>query len=95
MKAPCVYIMTSRKHGPLYTGVTSDLIGRAYQHRTEATGGFSKRYNTKRLVWFERHEVMETAIAREKQIKRWLRSWKIELIEQSNPNWRDLWGDIV
>lgn len=93
-RIPCVYLLTSRFHGTLYTGVTSDLPGRLWQHREEVTGGFTKRYAIKRLVWFEVHETMETAIRREKSIKRWQREWKIELIERENPTWRDLAEDF-
>ena len=91
---PCVYILASRFHGTLYTGVTSNLQGRVWQHREEVTGGFTKRYSVKRLVWFEAHERMEGAIQREKTIKRWARAWKIEMIERENPTWRDLAEDF-
>ena len=93
-RIPCVYLLASGFHGTLYTGVTSDLPGRAWQHREEITGGFTKRYQVKRLVWFEVHETMEAAIRREKSIKRWRRPWKIELIENENPTWRDLAEDF-
>jgi putative endonuclease len=93
-RIPCVYLLASGFHGTLYTGVTSNLPGRVWQHREEATGGFTKRYAVKRLVWLEVHDCMETAIRREKSIKRWQRQWKIELIERENPNWRDLAEDF-
>ena len=89
-RVPCVYMLASAFHGTLYTGVTSNLHGRVWQHREEVTGGFTERYDVKRLVWFEVHETMESAIRREKLIKRWARAWKIELIERENPTWRDL-----
>ncbi len=93
-RIPCVYLLTSGFHGTLYTGVTSQLVGRTYQHREGITGGFTTRYGLKRLVWFEVHERMESAILREKQLKRWRRAWKIELIERENPTWRDLAEDF-
>ena len=93
-RLPCVYLLASGFHGTLYTGVTSNLIGRLYQHREEETRGFTSRYTVKRLVWFEVHETMESAIRREKSIKRWRRTWKIELIEKENPTWRDLAEDF-
>ena len=93
-RIPCVYLLASGFHGTLYTGVTSDLVGRTWQHREEVTGGFTKRYGVKRLVWFEVHETMDGAIRREKTIKRWARKWKIELIESENSTWRDLAEDF-
>ena len=89
-RLPCVYLLASGFHGTLYTGVTSNLLGRVWQHREEVTGGFTKRYGVKRLVWFEVHETMESAIRREKSIKRWHRQWKVQLVEAENPTWRDL-----
>ncbi|NIJ66182.1 putative endonuclease [Sphingomonas leidyi] len=94
-RIPAVYIVASKRIGTLYTGVTSDLPGRIYQHRTGMLEGFTKRHGCKRLVWFEVHEEMEPAIIREKQIKKWNRDWKIRLVEENNPTWRDLaedWG---
>ena len=93
-RVPSVYLLASGFHGTLYTGVTSNLIGRLYQHREEQTPGFTSRYGVKRLVWFEVHETMETAIRREKSIKRWQRQWKIDLIVSENPTWRDLGEDF-
>nr|WP_294847091.1 GIY-YIG nuclease family protein [uncultured Sphingomonas sp.] len=90
MKQPCVYILASKRHGTLYIGVTSDLIARLYQHRTNAVDGFTKKYGVHHLVRFEQCDTMETAILREKQLKRWHRQWKINLIETENPDWRDL-----
>lgn len=93
-RIPCVYLLASGFHGTHYTGVTSNLPGRMYQHREELTGGFTARYAVKRLVWFEVHDRMETAIPREKAIKRWRREWKIALVEKENPTWRDLAEDF-
>ncbi|AXJ95375.1 MULTISPECIES: GIY-YIG nuclease family protein [unclassified Sphingomonas] len=89
-KQPCVYILASGRHGSLYIGVTSNLLARIYQHREGLIEGFTKRYDIKRLVWFEMASDMETAIRREKQLKKWNRDWKARLIEQSNPDWVDL-----
>jgi putative endonuclease len=93
-RIPCVYLLASGFHGTLYTGVTSNLVGRGWQHGVEVTGGFTKRYGVKRLVWFEVHHTMDSAIQREKSIKRWQRKWKVELIEAENPTWRDLAEDF-
>jgi len=93
-RIPSVYLLASGFHGTLYTGVTSNLLGRIWQHREEVTGGFTKRYGVKRLVWFEVHETMDGAIRREKSIKRWHRQWKIQLVEAENPTWRDLAEDF-
>ena len=90
MKQPCVYILASRDHGTLYIGVTSDLLARVYQHRTNPKQGFTSKYAVHRLVRFEMFEDMPTAIGREKQLKRWHRQWKINLIESENPQWADL-----
>jgi len=91
---PCVYILARSSHGTLYTGVTSNLVQRIHQHREGTFDGYTKDYGIKRLVWFERHEVMDTAIQREKRIKRWLRAWKYDLINATNPTWRDLAEDF-
>ncbi len=88
-RQPCVYILASRRHGTQYIGVTSNLMARLHQHRTGATGGFIKQYGVHRLVHFEMAETMESAIAREKQLKAWRRDWKIALIERENPFWED------
>ena len=93
-RTPCVYLLASGFHGTLYTGATSNLLVRIWQHREEVTRGFTKRYGVKRLVWFEIHERMDTAIGREKSIKRWQREWKVQLIEADNPTWRDLAEDF-
>ncbi|MDI6745564.1 MAG: GIY-YIG nuclease family protein [Rhodocyclaceae bacterium] len=95
MKLPCVYILASRKNGTLYTGVTSNLVQRVWQHKNNLTDGFTKKYGVHTLVWFEPHETMESAITREKAIKEWRRDWKLALIEAINPQWRDLYDDIV
>jgi putative endonuclease len=88
--APAVYIIASQRNGTLYTGVTSDLVARIHQHRSGEIPGFTRKYHVKLLVWFEPHATMESAIGREKRIKKWNRAWKLELIEASNPEWRDL-----
>ena len=87
--------MAKRKHGTLYVGVTNDLIRRGYQHRTNAVKGFTSRYHVHLLVWFEIHDDPLTAIAREKEIKKWRRDWKINLIERTNPAWADLYESIA
>ena len=88
-KQPAVYIMGKFRNGAIYTGVTSNLLQRVYQHRESIFSGFTKTHGVKRLVWFEIHETMESAIQREKQIKNWKRRWKLALIEEGNPTWRD------
>ncbi len=95
MKEPCVYILSSRYHGTLYAGVTSDLIKRIWQHKSNLVEGFTRKYGVHQLVWYELHATMHEAIAREKAIKEWKRIWKIELVEQGNPQWRDLYDEIV
>ena len=94
MKRPATYILTNRRNGTLYTGVTSHLKRRIWQHREGIFDGFSKRYGCKHLVWFEMHDTMESAIAREKQIKAGSRQKKLTIIEKDNPDWRDLFPDI-
>jgi putative endonuclease len=91
---PCVYLMANKRNGTIYTGVTSDLVKRVWQHR-EGLGGFATRYDCKLLVWFEQHATMEYAILREKQIKAGSRAKKVALIEADNPLWRDLWIEIT
>jgi len=95
MKQPAVYIMTNRRNGTLYTGVTSNLAQRVWQHREGVADGFTKRYGCKMLVWFEMHATMDAAITREKQIKGGSRAKKLALIEALNPRWQDLFGDIA
>ncbi len=94
-KQPAVYILASDRIGTLYIGVTSDLAARIWQHREHVADGFTKKHDVTRLVWYELHGDMLSAIAREKQIKKWNRAWKIRLIEEGNLSWRDLWPDIV
>lgn len=93
-KQPCVYILANRKRGTLYIGVTSNLAARIYQHRKMTPGTFVAKYNVTRLVHVEFTESMIDAITREKQLKNWKRKWKIELIEQDNPDWIDLFDRI-
>ena len=88
-KHPAVYLLANKKRGTLYIGVTSDLVGRVWEHKTNVIEGFTKRYEIHRLVWYERHETMESAINREKALKRWKRAWKLELVEKQNPDWYD------
>ena len=95
MKQPCVYILASRYHGTLYVGVTSDLVQRVWQHKNDSADGFTKRYRIHDLVWYEVHDTMHSAIAREKAIKEWRRAWKITLIEKDNLQWHDLFDWIV
>jgi putative endonuclease len=95
MKQPAVYILASRRNGTLYIGVTSNLVQRVWQHKQDLVEGFTKKYQVHTLVYYEQHGDMVTAITREKQLKKWNRAWKIELIEKQNPTWRDLWPDIA
>jgi putative endonuclease len=95
MKLPCVYILASQRNGTLYVGVTSNLIQRIWQHKSDQAEGFTKKYGVHTLVWYEPHETMESAIAREKAVKEWKRAWKLELIEAQNPEWLDLYEQIV
>jgi putative endonuclease len=94
-KQPCVYIMASQRNGTLYVGVTSDIVRRAWEHRTDVVDGFTRDYGVHRLVFIEFHDSMEAAIIREKRIKKWRRAWKLELIERTNPQWRDLYDDLL
>jgi putative endonuclease len=89
-KTPCVYIMASKPNGVLYTGVTSALCDRVVIHKQDLIDGFTKKYGVHRLVYYEMHETMEQAIRRESQIKKWKRAWKVRLIHEMNPEWRDL-----
>ena len=95
MKQPCVYILASRRNGTLYVGVTSNLVQRVWEHKNNLVQGFTERYGVHTLVWYESHETMESAIAREKAIKEWRRAWKLALIERGNPTWLDLYGDLM
>jgi len=94
-RSPCVYILASQRNGTLYIGVTSDLVKRVHEHRSDLVDGFTRRYVVHSLVWFEQHESMESAITREKQLKKWNRAWKLRLIEENNSAWRDLYEDII
>ena len=94
-KQPAVYIKSSKRNGTLYTGVTSDLIKRVWQHKNSITDGFTKQYNVHMLVWYEIHSTMESAINREKRLKSWDRKWKLDLIEKMNPDWQDLYDSIT
>ena len=94
-RQPAVYLLASGRNGTVYLGVTSNLVRRVWQHRTSAVDGFSARYDVHLLVWFEVHDTMASAIAREKRIKKWRRAWKADLIESANPHWRDLWSEII
>ncbi|WP_332715211.1 GIY-YIG nuclease family protein [Pelagibacterium mangrovi] len=90
-----VYILASKPRGTLYVGVTNDLVRRVWQHREEITGGFTTQYKVKRLVFYEVHATMPLAIQREKNLKHWVRAWKIALIEEMNPEWDDLWEIVA
>jgi putative endonuclease len=90
-----MYIFASRRNGTLYVGMTSDLIKRVYEHKSDLVDGFTKRYAVHELVYFEIVDNVETAIAREKQIKRWNRKWKVRVIEKMNRDWRDLYPDLL
>ena len=90
-----VYILASRKHGTLYIGVTNNLVRRVYEHKTDAVSGFTSRYGVRLLVWFESYDDVINAITREKELKKWRREWKINLIERSNPQWVDLYAGIA
>ena len=92
---PCVYMLASKKHGILYVGVTSNIARRVWQHKNRLVGGFTKKYGVHRLVWYETHPTMEGAITREKQMKEWNRDWKVQLIEEMNRAWRDLYREVL
>lgn len=91
----CVYILASKRNGTLYVGVTSDLLGRIWQHKSKVADGFTAKYGVNRLVYYESHPNAESAIRREKQLKKWRREWKIQLIESLNPDWRELYDDLT
>jgi len=93
-KVGYTYILASDRRGTLYTGVTSDLSGRMWQHKNDVVGGFTKVYGVHRLVYYEAYDEIEQAIAREKQLKNWQRDWKIQLIEEKNPDWIDLYPSL-
>jgi len=94
LKQPCTYILASAKNGTLYIGVTSNLIQRIWQHKNNQVKGFTEKYHVHMLVYYEQYQTMEAAISREKQLKKWNRAWKINLIEEGNPSWSDLWESI-
>jgi len=93
-KQPAVYILASKRNGTLYTGVTSNLIKRVWEHKEKFVNGFAEEHNVTMLVYFKLHDTMDAAIIREKQIKAWKRDWKKNLIEEKNPYWHDLWNEI-
>ena len=93
-RQPSVYLLASRRNGTVDVGVTSSLAPRVWQHKSDLVEGFTHRYGVHTLVWYEAHLTMESAIAREKAIKEWKRAWKIALIEASNPQWHDLYGEL-
>ena len=95
MKRSWVYILTNKNKTVLYIGVTSDLVQRIWQHKNDVVEGFTKKYGVHMLVWYELHEDMESAIIREKRLKKWNRAWKLRLIEERNPNWDDLYDSII
>jgi len=90
-----IYIMSSKKNGTIYIGITSDLIKRVYEHKNDLTEGFTKKYQVHNLVYYEIVQDIESAIKREKQLKKWDRKWKLELIEKNNPEWNDLYNQII
>ena len=92
---PCVYIMANQRNGTLYIGVTSNLVKRVWEHKQGLAEGFTKKYKLHTLVWYEHHTSMESAIHREKTLKHWHRIWKIRIIEQMNPDWQDLYNEVV
>jgi putative endonuclease len=94
-KQPAVYILSSKRNGTLYVGVTSDLVKRIWEHKNNLVEGFTKRYGVHLLVWYELHGSMDTAIQREKRLKDWKRNWKVQLIESTNPKWEDLYPMII
>ncbi len=94
MKNFYVYILCNKRNGTLYTGVTSELIKRTYEHKNKLVDGFTKKHDIHRLVWYEIHKTVESAITREKRIKKWERKWRLEIIENDNPEWHDLYDHI-
>lgn len=94
-RRPCVYMLASRRNGTLYIGVTSDLVKRVWQHKHDVVDGFTNQYWVHAWVWYEMHDTMESAIAREKAMKEWQRAWKIRQIEEGNPDWKDLYESII
>ncbi len=94
-KLPCVYVLASKRNGTLYVGVTSDLVKRVWEHKNDLVEGFTAKYGVHLLVYYEMHADMLGAITREKQIKKWDRSWKLKLVERNNPEWKDLWPEVI
>lgn len=94
-REPYVYILTNKRNGTLYVGVTSDLPRRVWEHKIKAVKGFTRKYGIDKLVWYESHDSIMGAIEREKAIKKWRRYWKLKIIEEMNPDWRDLFEDLV
>ncbi|MGZ8466597.1 MAG: GIY-YIG nuclease family protein [Candidatus Binatia bacterium] len=94
-RQPALYIMASKPNGTLYIGATSDLVKRVWEHKNNSVDGFTNKYEVHRLVYYELHGDMFSVITREKQLKKWNRAWKLELIEEKNPEWKDLWDKIV
>jgi putative endonuclease len=95
VKLPCVYILASKRNGTLYIGVTNDLVRRVWEHKSDVVEGFTKKYGVHLLAYAEFHATMPAAILREKQMKRWRRQWKLDLIERDNPEWRDLYAGFA
>ena len=93
-RKPCVYMLASKRNGTLYVGVTSDVVGRVWEHKNNVVKGFTQKYAVHTLVWYEIHPTMESAIARERAIKEWERAWKVRRIEETNPEWDDLYSTI-
>jgi len=94
-RQPCVYILASKRNGTIYTGVTSNLLKRIWEHKQHVFEGFTSKYGVDVLVWYEQHETMESAICREKVIKNWKRAWKIRVIEENNSQWQDLYYGLL
>lgn len=95
LRQPSVYILSSQRNGTLNIGVTSNLVKRVWEHKSDLVKGFTSRYGVHQLVWYELHDAMEAAIAREKALKKWRRRWKLALIEKMNPKWEDLYASII
>ncbi len=94
-RQPCVYLLASKRNGTLYAGVTSDLVKRIWEHKSDLVEGFTRKHRIHTLVWYEAHETMESAIRREKVIKKWNRHWKLKMIEAENLHWRDLYDELL
>jgi putative endonuclease len=90
-----VYMLASKRNGTVYLGMTDDLVKRVWQHRNSVVRGFTQRHGVKTLVWYEQHESRESAFVRERQMKKWNRAWKLEVIEKMNPGWPDLWNEVA